>query len=86
MDLNGMAFGAAAEAGYPLSMVPLGLDLDMTENVAVQGGRANMTESEKEQLLMRCLDARSDKEMRRIVAEEVPEGRVSALFEGPASG
>ena len=23
MDFNGTAFGAAAEAGYPLSMVPL---------------------------------------------------------------
>ena len=45
-----------------------------------------MTESEKERLLMRCLDARSDREMRRIVEEEVPDGRVSALYEGPASG
>lgn len=86
MDFNGMAYGAAAEAGYPLSMVPLGLDLDMMENEAALGGGSNMTESEKEQLLMRCLDARSDKEMRRIVANEVPEGRVSSLFEGPAGG
>ena len=85
MDFNGMAYGAAAEAGYPLSMVPLGHDLDMMENEAVQDGRSSMTESKKEQLLMRCLDARSDKEMRRIVEEEVPGGRISALFEGPAS-
>ena len=35
---------------------------------------------------MRCMDARSDREVQRIVAEEVPEGRISALFEGPASG
>ena len=86
MDFNGTAYGAAAEAGYPLSMVPLGLDLDMMENEAVQSGRSSMTESKKEQLLMRCMDARSDREVRRIVAEEVPEGRISALFEGPASG
>ena len=86
MDFNGTAFGVSAEAGYPLSMVPLGLDLDMMENEAARDRQANMTESEKEQLLMRCLDARSDKEMRRIVKDEVPEGRISALYEGPASG
>lgn len=86
MDFNGTAFGAAAEAGYPLSQVPLGLGLDMVENEAARSGRDSMTESKKEQLLMRCLDARSDKEMRRIVREEVPEGRISALYEGPAGG
>lgn len=86
MDFNGIAFGASAEAGYPLSMVPLGIDLDRRENEAAREGHSNMTESEKERLLMRCLDARSDREMRRIVEEEVPEGRISALYEGPASG
>lgn len=84
MDFNGTAFGVSAEAGYPLSQVPLGLGRDMMENEAVRNGRSNMTESEKEQLLMRCLDARSDREMRRIVKDEVPEGRISALYEGPA--
>ncbi len=86
MDFNGTAYGAAAEAGYPLSMVPLGLDLDMMESEAVRDRQAGLTESEKEQLLMRCKDAKSDREMRRIVEEEVPEGRISALYEGPASG
>lgn len=86
MDFNGTALGVSAEAGYPLSQVPLGLGLDMVENETARNGRDNMTESEKEQLLMRCLDARSDREMRRIVREEVPEGRISALYEGPAGG
>lgn len=86
MDFNGIAYGVSAEAGYPLSEVPLGLNLDMMENEAARDGRADLTESEKEQLLMRCLDARSDREMRRIVKEEVPEGRISALYEGPAGG
>ena len=86
MDFNGTAYGAAAEAGYPLSMVPLGLDLNMMENEAAHDMRSGMTESEKERLLMRCRDAKSDREMRRIVEEEVPEGRISALFEGPAGG
>lgn len=86
MDFNGTAFGVSAEAGYPLSQVPLGLGMDMVENEAARNGRDSMTESEKEHVLMRCLDARSDREMRRIVKEEVPEGRVSALLEGPASG
>ena len=86
MDFNGTAFGVSAEAGYPLSMVLLGLDLDMMENEAARNRQTDMTESEKERLLMRCLDARSDKEMRRIVRDEVPEGRISALYEGPADG
>lgn len=86
MDFNGIAYGVSAEAGYPLSEVPLGLNLDMMENEAARDRQADLTESEKEQLLMRCLDARSDREMRRIVKEEVPEGRISALYEGPAGG
>lgn len=86
MDFNGIAYGVSAEAGYPLSEVPLGLNLDMMENEAARDGQAELTESEKEQLLMRCMDARSDREMRRIVKEEVPEGRISALYEGPAGG
>ena len=86
MDFNGIAFGVSAEAGYPLSQVPLGFGMNMMENEAAREGPAGMTESEKERLLMRCLDARSDREMRRIVEEEVPDGRVSALYEGPASG
>ncbi|MCM1373690.1 MAG: hypothetical protein NC245_01200 [Muribaculum sp.] len=88
MDFNGMAYGAAAEAGYPLSQVPLGLDMSMMENEAAldMDRSARMTESDKERLLMRCLDAKSDREMRRIVKDEVPDGRVSALYEGPASG
>lgn len=86
MDFNGIAYGVSAEAGYPLSEVPLGLNLDMMENEAARDGQADLTESEKEQLLMRCMDARSDREMRRIVKEEVPEGRISALYEGPAGG
>jgi hypothetical protein len=86
MDFNGIAFGVSAEAGYPLSQVPLGFGMNMMENEAALEGPAGMTESEKERLLMRCLDARSDREMRRIVEEEVPDGRVSALYEGPASG
>lgn len=86
MDFNGTAFDASAEAGYPLSQVPLGFGLNMVENEAVLGRRPSLTESEKERLLMRCLDARSDREMRRIVKDEVPEGRISALYEGPAGG
>jgi len=86
MDFNGIAFGVAAEAGYPLSLAPLGLGLDVVENEATLSGRPGMTESEKERLLMRCMDAKSDREMRHIVRDEVPEGRISALFEGPASG
>lgn len=86
MDFNGIAFGVSAEAGYPLSQVPLGFGMNMMENEAALEGPAGMTESEKERLLMRCLDVRSDREMRRIVEEEVPDGRVSALYEGPASG
>lgn len=86
MDFNGIAFGVAAEAGYPLSLAPLGLGLDVVENEATLSGCPGMTESEKERLLMRCMDAKSDREMRHIVRDEVPEGRISALFEGPASG
>lgn len=85
MEGSGTALNASAEAGYPLPQLPLGLGMGLAMNQAAMEGYAQLTESQKEQVIMRCRDARSKQEMQRIIDELVPEGRVSALFEGPAS-
>lgn len=56
MDFNGIAFGVSAEAGYPLSQVPLGFGMNMMENEAALEGPAGMTESEKERLRVGGID------------------------------
>ncbi len=85
MDGDGTALGASAEAGYPFAQLPLGFGMALTMNERAMDGYAQLTESQKEQLIMRCRDARSKSEMERIVNELVPEGNINALFEGPAT-
>ncbi|MBO5281977.1 MAG: hypothetical protein J6B43_02435 [Lachnospiraceae bacterium] len=85
MEANGAATGAAAEAGYPFAQLPLGMGMALGMNERAMDGYAHLTESQKEQLIMRCRDARSKEEMQRIVNELVPEGNISALYEGPAT-
>ena len=85
MEANGAATGAAAETGYPIAQLPLGLGMALGMNERAMDGYARLTESQKEQLIMRCRDAKSKEEMQRIVNELVPEGNISALYEGPAT-
>ena len=44
-------------------------------------GYAALTEAEKEQLLLRCKDAKSKDEMQRIVDSLVPDTDVRAIME-----
>lgn len=63
--------------------LPLGFGFALARNEAAMQRYAQLTESEKEQIINRCKDARSKAEMQKIVDEMVPEGSVSSLFEGP---
>lgn len=46
-------------------------------------GEQDLTESEKEEIIMECKDAASKKEIDKILDAKVPDGNVSSLFEGP---
>lgn len=78
MDTNGLPM-----EGYPISGVPLGFGMALAMNEQALQGYAGLTESEKEDIIMRCRDAKSKDEMQKIVNSLVPDGNVSSLFEGP---
>lgn len=78
MDTNGTPTG-----GFPLTELPLGFGMALAMNEPAMRGYAELTESEKERIILRCKDAKSKDEMRQIVDSLVPGGNASSLFEGP---
>ncbi len=63
--------------------LPLGFGFALARNERAMQRYAQLSESEKEQIINRCRDAKSKAEMQKIVDEMVPQGNVSSLFEGP---
>lgn len=63
--------------------LPLGFGFALARNERAMQRYAQLSESEKEQIINRCRDAKSKVEMQKIVDEMVPQGNISSLFEGP---
>lgn len=63
--------------------LPLGFGFALARNEAALQRYSELTESEKEQIIMKCKDARSKAEMQKIVNDLVPDGNISSVFEGP---
>lgn len=75
MDMN--------TAGAMLRELPLGFGFALARNEAAMQNYAQLTESEKEQIILRCKDAKSKSEMQKIVDSLVPGGDISSLYAGP---
>lgn len=72
--------------GYPLedsqsTPLPLGFGMGLAMNEAALQGYAQLTETEKEHIIMRCKDARSKEEMQKIIESLVPGETVESLLE-----
>jgi hypothetical protein len=78
MDTNGIPGADYFKPGVPLGAGPV---LVLNESTGDQ--RSNMTEAEKEDIIMQCRDAKSRKEAERIVKDKVPDENVNSLYEGP---
>lgn len=76
MDFNGMS-----PQGYPLSGVPVGFGMALAMNEPAMKAYAQLTETQREHIIMRCKDAQSKEEMRQIVDSLVPDGNISSLYE-----
>ena len=76
MDTNNFSMG-----GSPLGSLPLGFTMALASNASAMQEYAHMTEAEKEQIILRCKDAKSKKEMRKIVDSMVPDGNMHSLYE-----
>ncbi len=64
---NGTGIVGAAGGAYGLADVPLGFGFGLAGNERALGAYANLTETEKEHLIMKCKDAKSKEEMQHIV-------------------
>ena len=80
MDLNRTTPGGAPASGIP-SGLPLGFGMGLAMNDRAMSGYADLTESEKEDIIMRCKDAHSKEEMQKIIDSLVPDGNVNNLYE-----
>lgn len=70
------------------SNIPLGLGVPLAMNDSVREGGSNLTEAEKEHIILKCKDARTKGEMDKIVDSLAPEERedINAVFQGPGIG
>ena len=66
-----------------LRELPMGFGFALAQNEVAMQRYAQLTESEKEQIILKCKDARSKAEMQRIVNDLVPDGNLRAVYEGP---
>lgn len=66
-----------------LREVPMGFGFALIKNEDAMHRYSQLSESEKEEILMKCKDAKSKKEMQKIVDELVPDKNISSLYEGP---
>ncbi len=66
-----------------LRELPLGFGFALARNEMAMQRYSELTESEKEQIILKCKDARSKAEMQKIVNDLVPDGNLSSVFEGP---
>lgn len=80
MDFNGVS-GEGYGTGYGAGDIPLGFGMNLMMNGAAMQGYAGLTEAEKEQLIMRCRDARSKGEMQKIVDDLAPGTDVQAIMD-----
>lgn len=69
--------------------LPAAFGWTLAANHRALDGYTRMTEAEKEQVIMRCKDARSDREMEQILhsisSKEMPEELTSPSFQGDST-
>ncbi len=77
MDVSGITGMGEPLNGFAMGVLPLGFGTELALNESVMHEFRNMTETEREHIIMRCKDARSKEEMQKIVDSMVPEGNLS---------
>lgn len=80
MDYNGTQ-NRTAQIGYPISVLPVGFGMALAMNEEAMLRYADLTEDEREDIILKCRDASSKEEMQKIVNSLVPEQDVHSLYE-----
>ncbi len=86
MDVNGFGFGGWNGAGTPYGaampgQLPLGFGMALAMNEAAMSGYAGLTEAQKEEVILRCRDARTKEQMQEIVNSLVPGTDVGEVYQ-----
>lgn len=81
MDIDGISGSGMYYNGTPFSELPVGFGMSLVMNEAAMKGYAGLTESEKEQIILRCKDARTKEQMQKIVDSLAPGMDVQEVFE-----
>lgn len=83
MDIGSTMNNGQSNEGSPLAALPLGFGMALAMNEKAMQAYSGLSESQKEHIIMKCKDARSKAEMRKIVDSLVPDGNANSLFEEP---
>ncbi len=62
--------------------LPVGFGMALIANERARAGYEALTETEKEHIILKCRDAKSRKEMDRIVASLIPPQTPAGIFDG----
>lgn len=81
MDINEIGGNGVLNDGTMFSELPVGFGMSLAMNEAAMNGYAGLTEAEKEKIILRCKDARTKKQMQKIVESLAPGTDVQEVFE-----
>ncbi len=65
----------------PLTGMPFGIGVALSDNEAAADSFSNLSETEKEHLILRCKDARSEAEVQKILNSVAPDSGAAMLAE-----
>ena len=84
MDINGLGGWSGAGTPYGAAtagQLPVGFGMALAMNEAAMNGYAGLTEAQKEEVILRCKDARTKEQMQEIVDSPVPGTDVREVYE-----
>jgi len=76
----GPSLGGTPYVGQPIGL-PINFGMRFSTEETAIGDTVSLTEDEKEDIILRCRDARSSEEVQKILDSSVPDGNVYRLFE-----
>lgn len=81
MDMNGIWGNNVLYNGTGAAEIPVGFGMSLAMNEEAMKGYAGLSEAEKERVLLRCRDAKTKKEMQKVVDSLIPGTDVQEVFE-----
>lgn len=84
MDINGLGGWSGAGTPYGAAatgQLPLGFGMALAMNEAAMNGYAGLTEAQKEEVILRCKDARTKEQMQEIVDSLAPGTDVREVYQ-----